>query len=648
MFARLNSDYTDHNQTGNYDTGVMQWRLRLGENNIDQQMHSIKLDYDFGLFTADISASYTSSKNILDDSPAINFNQTNAITEGGEERWNRIPEDVTYLYDFQGDSSVILRSGNMFSSDYQEDKYTYKADFDFPFNFGNVVSGSFKFGGQIYNQTNTMDQETPYLSFNGSADGEGNDIQTILMRTIRDRYDINTSSTGSLAGNSFTNNDDELYDAFLEDKYGPIYYVSEPDILVDIMNYIIRNPQFDASNADVSPGNLGGWYDGPYQQLTNDYEYSEDYYAGYAMTRFNFLDFNLIGGVRFEKVESEFFAYNAIDQRNAQSQVMYDTTNFEENEFLLPMGQIKYSPLDWMDIRYAYTQTLARPDYQQISPKFTITQGNSIFTGNPELNPAKSYNHDLSFTFHNNTIGLLTISGFYKTVEDFVYSANYNLAAAEFAGIDSTARYQIVRDGALVVTPVISPVFGTSNANVYRPLNNPYDATIKGVEIDLQHNFWYMPKPLNNIVFGINYTRISSETKYPYYDMEVLVEGRDRIPVLVENAYTGRLVDQPNHVLNSYLGYDYKGFSARLSVVFQDNSARSAGREYDELDSRTIEYFRADFSARQKIPFYNSELFLDVSNLNDENNEWVQRSISGYQGIRNYGLTANLGIRVRY
>lgn len=215
---------------------------------------------------------------------------------------------------------------------------------------------------------------------------------------------------------------------------------------------------------------------------------------------------------------------------------------------------------------------------------------------------------------------------------------------AEEAGIDALSRYQIYRDGDPVVTPILTA--GKSDATVFRPLNNPYDATVKGLELDFQHNFWYLPSPFNNFVIGLNYANISSETTYPWYDVEVKIIGRERITVFIDSASTGRLIDQPKHIFNAYLGYDYLGFSSRLSFLFQDNSARGNGGRNPELDSYTTEYFRIDFAARQKLPIWNSELFLDVSNLNGSNTSWIQRSIEGYLGIQNYGLTANLGIRV--
>jgi hypothetical protein len=34
------------------------------------------------------------------------------------------------------------------------------------------------------------------------------------------------------------------------------------------------------------------------------------------------------------------------------------------------MVQARYNATDWFDIRSAYTQTLARPDYHQLSPNY--------------------------------------------------------------------------------------------------------------------------------------------------------------------------------------------------------------------------------------------------------------------------------------
>ena len=643
LLARINSDYTEHRQNINYNNGRLEWRLQIGENKIDQQLNSLQFNYDLGFLTADLSANYTSAKNVLDNSPVINFNQVGGVLV--QDRNNITPENLNYLVHYGGDENVILRSGNLFSNNYKEEKYTYKADFKMPFNIGDWSNGFFKFGGQINNQSNSTNQESPYLAFDGDATpGSDNNIANNMMRAIQDKFGIDINNAGEFTGLTFLNTDKEIFDPFLNNDYGSVLYASNPSLLRDIMNYIVGNPAFDASNTSLSNGRSGGWYDGPYQQLTNDYHFDVDYYAAYGMAKVSFLDFMVIGGARYEKVKSDYFAWNAQDIRNAQIQKLYDTTATNENDFLLPMAQIKYSPFDWMDVRYAYTQTLARPDYQSLSPKFNIdVNGITISAGNSDLEPAKAFNHDLSFTFHNNEIGLLTIGGYYKTIENFVYSASYGLLAAQSAGMDSISHYIIIRDGIKVIDPVV-----TTRTVVNRPINNPYDATVKGIEIDFQHSFWYLPEPFNNMVFGINYARIYSESKYPLYLTEVIPGTRPPQYRLRDTTFSGRLIDQPNHVLNAYIGYDYEGFSSRLSFQFQDNSAITNGGEFPENSSNTKAYFRMDFSARQKLPWFGSELFLDIINLNDENNSWTQRSTGGYQGIRNYGLTANLGLRIRY
>lgn len=669
MYARINSDYTDFNQSIGYNDGRMNWRMQQAENTIDQRMHSLKLDYDLDWVNVDLSASYTASHNLLDDSPVLNFNQTSAVKIGGPEVFNRRPEDMLeYQEQFQGVDRIILRSANLFTSDYNEDRLSYKADFEFPFGIGTTVNGSFKVGGQYFHQSNSLDQEAPYMAFDGNAASNDMGIANNMMRDLMQTFDLEISPEGWFTGPSFVNSDADLFDPFLDDQFGSIYFIPQPERLIDMVNYVIGNPLYDASNREQSTGRQGGWYDGPFQQFTNDYSFDEDYYATYAMAQFTLGPIFAIGGVRYEKVSSDYVAYNARDIRNAQTQFMVDTTAASGNEFLLPMGQVKYSPLSWLDIRYAYTQTLARPDYHHLSPKFTISNdGNTIWTGNSDLKPARAYNHDVNLSFYGNKLGLLSVGAFYKKIENFVFDASYVLQGAMDTGFDDVANYQITctpglrdrlgsqyeelancADGALLVSPPRVQLGYLTTVN--RPMNNPYDATVKGLEFDFQHSFWYLPAPLSNVVVGTNYTRIFSDYKQPIYAWDTRFEGRTPVLVFTDSTFSGRLIDQPNHVLNSYLGYDYKGFSVRFSLLYQSNTATSSGRLQPENDSFTDDYLRLDVSARQKIPFgrFNGEVFMDVTNLNGAENRSLQRSIGGFQNIQNYGLTANLGVRLRY
>jgi len=253
------------------------------------------------------------------------------------------------------------------------------------------------------------------------------------------------------------------------------------------------------------------------------------------------------------------------------------------------------------------------------------------------LVPAKAFSHDLILSFHSNELGLLTIGGFYKTIRNFSYYTQYKLHPIAPSGIKTVNDFEIM--GA----------FPKDGATVYTYLNSPYDATVKGIEVDLQTRLWYLPFPLSGIVLGVNYTHISSETKYPFRNDRSYANPNPpprNIVLVFDSTRTGRLIYQPDDILNSYFGFDYAGFSGRVSFLFQGNSVSYIGA-FPEQDGFTRDYFRIDASARQILPWYGIEVYLDVFNINAERNTSAQQSIGGFTNEQNYGLTANLGIRFR-
>jgi hypothetical protein len=114
----------------------------------------------------------------------------------------------------------------------------------------------------------------------------------------------------------------------------------------------------------------------------------------------------------------------------------------------------------------------------------------------------------------------------------------------------------------------------------------------------------------------------------------------------VDSSRSGRLISQPNDIVNAFIGYDYKGFSARVSFLFQGNSVSGVGN-FAEQDGFTRDYFRIDASVRQILPWIGLEVFLNINNVNSETNKAAQKSIGGFTFEQNYGLTGSLGLRYR-
>jgi len=345
----------------------------------------------------------------------------------------------------------------------------------------------------------------------------------------------------------------------------------------------------------------------------------------------------VVGGMRYEKQSGIYDAYILMDGRDTRSQRFFPVTVFPENEFWLPMVQAKYKATEWFDVRAAFSQTLARPDYHQLAPNYTISYGQgTVRAGNPNLKTAQADNYDVVLTFNSNELGLFSISGFYKEITNFTYSSQYSLYDTAPEGVSTTSDFNIGGT---------QPVRG---ATLYTYLNSPYTAYIRGLELDLQTRFWYLPAPLNGVLLGVNYTRISSEATYPWRNARTTVIGpRETITEVFDSTRVGRLINQPNDIVNAWIGYDYKDFSARLSFLFQGNSVSYVGN-FTEQDGFTRDYFRIDASVRQVLPWYGIELYLDISNLNNETNSSAQQSIGGFTNEQNYGLTANFGIRYRF
>lgn len=628
MFSRLVSNYQDFYQIFDYKGNNLDFRYREGENTVDLGMHSLELKNDFGFLSAELRASLTYSRNLLPYSPYYQFRRTGGVISGSVP-YDTPPENLWSTVRWTSDSSVYLTSVSLFRTEYRERNQSYKGDFKVPFTAGSLISGYVKFGGLYEYKKNVNDQNTPYFTPSGANNTPGT-ISRSIMDSIKSKFGIVSDASGMFPGYNFPTRISQLYDPFLDNKFGKLYWGCDPVLLNAIVDYVRMTPEFNAVNATaIAPG---GWFEGYFQKLPNDYTYIEKNYAGYLMTNVNVGTFaTLTGGIRYEETRSTYKVYNLLDARDESVQTYKEVESHPTNKFWLPMVTSKFSIFEWADVRYAYTQTLARPDYHQLSPHYHMSYDrNNVWAGNPRLKPAQSYNHDVILSFHSNTLGLLTVGAFYKQVKNFAYSTQYKLyASPSRPGLDSIGTY----------SDLGSPP--KSGATLYTYINNDRLAYVKGIEFELQSRFWFLPPPFDGIVFGANYSHIQSEAWYPWFIIKTIGIGKT---IQIDSVRKGRLINQPNDIANAYIGFDYKGFSARVSFVFQGNSVSYVGAE-PEQDGFTDDYFRVDFSMRQMLPIPGMQLFFDINNINDRSNVSRQRTIKGFTSEKYYGMTANLGIR---
>jgi len=626
MFSRLVSDFSDDNVILDFQNNLLNFRHRSGEGTTDVGVHTLETEYDFGFMSLEAKAAYTYSRNSLPESPLFQFRQTGGVATGAVP-YDTHPEKLIPQVTYRGPTQAYLTSLNLFSTEYRETGKLVKGDFKFPLNITTGITGYVKAGGEYRQNHHLNDQSTPYAD---------------LSQRMRDSLEahfpvVYDRPAARFPANQFTNTNSKMFDPFLDNKFGSMYWVADRSMLTAMTKFVQSRPDFNAVFSTATTPE--GWFDGYFQSLPNDYDYTENYSAVYAMTHMNLgADLMVVGGIRLETVTSDFLAYNLRDGRNPATQVVDTVTAKPSNRFWLPMAQFKWNIFEWSNLRYSYSQTLARPAYNQLSPHFNISyDGANVWSGNPNLKTAQSYNHDVILTFHGNWLGLLSIGGFYKEIKNFTYYTQYRLRAnTTVPGFLRPADLEILgrfpNEGALL--------------NTYA--NNSYIAYVRGLEIDFQTRFWYLPFPLDGLLLGANYTRISSKATYPLRDERTFgIPGRPGFRVeQIDSTRDGRLIFQPNDVANAFIGYEYKGFSARVSFVFQGNSVSGIGR-FPEQDGFTDDYYRVDFAVRQLLPWPGLQLFLDVNNLNNRMNISRQISIPGFTRQQHYGLVANLGVRYR-
>jgi hypothetical protein len=229
----------------------------------------------------------------------------------------------------------------------------------------------------------------------------------------------------------------------------------------------------------------------------------------------------------------------------------------------------------------------------------------------------------------------VTIGYFQKNIKDLIYASGTRIIFA-----DDTSKFSL-------------PSYYENYRILDYNLNNPHEVILKGWEFDYQARFWYLPRALSGFVFNANYTLTQSDVKYPltFIEQEIDWSTFQVIKSNVDTTYTDRLLDQPNEIINLSIGYDYKGFSGRLSMLYNDDVFMSTAF-WPELRQQTDAYRRWDLSMKQKLPVEGLEIFLNASNLTETND------VNRYRGItlngdnlsteQYYGKTIDMGFRYSF
>lgn len=207
----------------------------------------------------------------------------------------------------------------------------------------------------------------------------------------------------------------------------------------------------DAENF-LDPAGLGYNEDGVVQRYVREfvgfvpkYDGIQEIDAAYLMVDFRPLEkWRVITGARLEEAHVEVESFTS-----SGSQIEDDGT-LDDSDWL-PAVQIVNELTENQNLRFAYSKTIARPNFRELSPFGSFDNvGGEVFIGNPDLDRTKIENFDLRYEWFIEGDDLLAVSVFHKKMENPIEQAYVegqlsflNVDQGEVTGIEFEARKQL-------------------------------------------------------------------------------------------------------------------------------------------------------------------------------------------------------------
>lgn len=318
---------------------------------------------------------------------------------------------------------------------------------------------------------------------------------------------------------------------------------------------------------------------------------NESIVGAYVMADHQFSSkFSAIAGLRLESTSIDYTG-NVYDIDNEE---VTPATGDQSYSNFMPGLHLKYDLNPNSIIRFAWTNTIARPNYYDLVPYALFSpEDEELERGNPNLKATTAMNFDLMGEKYYENVGLFSLGGFYKDIDNFVY---------------------------IITTQGFSdPQFG-DNLQYSRPENGG-TATVYGLETSFQRQIW------KNFGVYLNYTLTKSSTTG--------IEGRDQddiaLPGTAENMF------------NASLSYENKKLVVRVSLNYASDYIDELGGENFEdrfYDKQTFLDVNASYAITPKW-----RVFFEGNNLTNQPLRYYQGIQSRTMQAEYYNARLNFGLK---
>lgn len=219
------------------------------------------------------------------------------------------------------------------------------------------------------------------------------------------------------------------------------------------------------------------------------YEGSQHIHAAYLMGEFSFLRrFHLTAGFRMEDATTD--VRTKVKQK-ADSLVTVKKTDW------LPAATLVYNITDNFNARFAYSRTIARPDFRELTPCMYYNVDDRITViGTSQIKQSFTDNYDLRLEWYPAPGEVVSVSAFYK---------KFNL-------------------------PVENVTYKTSDGNYKLYPFNLDESTVKGIELNVRKSLGFLAPGsfLKDIYLSGNATLLKGDVKYDMGQLLTSVFGGEK------------------------------------------------------------------------------------------------------------------------
>ena len=390
------------------------------------------------------------------------------------------------------------------------------------------------------------------------------------------------------------------------------YYTDNGQLPAAPMSNFVSGPNVTFYNGQynigqlITPGVLQSLY--PVTTLTvnksalSQQHDTENVYASYAQYEFKQDRFSLIGGLRFEQTDAKYNA-NGLDGLGN----IVPTSNTSKYGDLFPSIQAKYELDRSTYLRAAFSSTIARPTFAQVSPSVNGACVGSICTvstGNPDLKAMTANSFDLSVERYLDNAGIASVGVFDKELSNYIASRT----VTTFGNI------------------IVPNTGGDTVLNT--TFSNAGNAQVRGLELNYEQRYKMLPGLLSGLGTSFNYTYANSK-------FEEIPGVYSAVPGTSKNTY------------NASVFYDKDKFFFKLSAYYASASIWSLGNVLTSANTMYDDRLSIDIGAAYKYD-KNISFYLSGKNLSNNPMTYYQGPKTNIIQREFYGATYLAGVNFTY